>query len=239
MIKIIEISNLDKQEPLLDEAYNNILLKAFPNSDELDSLESIKYNLLKIKEENIQYSLYILAALLDNKVVGCLIGYYFTDSNSSLILYIATHSSFRRKGVSKALIDYFYVLQQENAIKRGKDSIDYVFIECENPLMLEEDKEGMIKRIEYWKHMGFSQLDFNYIQAPLEVKKSPIYFLNLFCCKINKNLGNTISREFIFTFLHDYQKYYLSIENPYENEYFINMQKHNNSKFYKINDKLN
>jgi len=233
-MEVIEIRVGDKSYERLEELYNEILLKAFPDGDELESLDNIRFYLNNAEKlRAIKCNYHILACIIGDKIVGGLIGDYYASCNSCLIEYIATDYNYRGMGVSKKMLEYFYSLQKKNAINNGKREIDYIFVECENPSKF-NDNVNMIKRIQYWNHLKYYKLDFKYIQAALDKEKQSIDFLNLFCYVNNRSLGNEVSRENIFKFLHDFQKYSLGIKNPSNHKDFIKMLEENTEKKFKI-----
>ena len=77
-MEVIEIRVGDKSYERLEELYNEILLKAFPDGDELESLDNIRFYLNNAEKlRAIKCNYHILACIIGDKIVGGLIGDYY------------------------------------------------------------------------------------------------------------------------------------------------------------------
>jgi hypothetical protein len=171
---LLQIANITKDRPellhLLDEAYNDIYLPAFPDAKERESLEKIRAA-VDGKFDKIQIVVNILGENLEDKenyvIKGLSIAYYYENQNVGLLAYNCIHPDHQEGGLGKLMVVSRIEALQECAKKNGKE-LAGVFIECNDPFKVSEDMDSMDpkKRVEVFKKWGARQVPIDYVQPP-------------------------------------------------------------------------
>jgi hypothetical protein len=172
---VLQIAHITKDRPdllhLLEEAYRDIYVPAFPDENERESLEKFK-KAVDGGFPGVQVVINILGERLedpDNYVVkGISVGYYYEKQNVGLLAYNAISPEHRESGLGKLMVQSRIESMQKMAQARGK-TLAGVFIECNDPLKVSPDMDSMdpSKRIQIFESWGARQIPIDYVQPPV------------------------------------------------------------------------
>lgn len=182
---VLQIARITKDRPdlfhLLEEAYEDIYVPAFPDKDERESLKTFQ-KAVNGKYENVEVVINILGENLedpDNYVVkGIGIAYYFEKQNVGLLAYNAIAPEHRERGMGKLMVQSRIASLKDIARKAGKE-LAGVFIECNDPAKVapEDDSMDPAKRVALFEKWGARRVPIDYVQPP--VSKHDDYSENL------------------------------------------------------------
>lgn len=218
----MEIVELSDDSEYLDKFYE-FYRTMFSNDDESESKENLqKY--LSLKNSNFYgENAYHLFCLEDGGyIAGFIIGDYYSDPNSGVIEFVAVKPEYRGKGFAKNLIGYFMTAIKKDA---GKD-LDGIYCEVDVKALRDYRNPDLTSLI-FWRNLGFSVVEINYIQPALDRSKKPVTDLVLMY-KDLKGDGLQVYR--LRTFIKSYMRYAMSIELPEEKEEFKLLEKHLNGR---------
>ncbi len=173
---VLQIANITKDTPqfmrILEEAYNDIYLPAFPIDEERESLDKFK-RALNGEFDKVKIVINILGENLedpDNYVLkGMSVGYYYESQNVGLLAYNAISPKHREKGLGKLMVDSRISSMQEMARDNGHAELGGVFIEVNDPFKVSPDMDSMdpTKRVTIFKEWGARQVPIDYTQPPV------------------------------------------------------------------------
>ena len=174
---MLQIANITKDRPelfhLLDEAYKNIYLPAFPDEKERETLEKF-HKAIDGGFEKIQIVVNILGENLEDPenyvIKGLSIAYYYENQNVGLLAYNAIDPEHQEAGLGKLMVLSRIEALQDVARQHGKE-LAGVFIECNDPCKVSEDMDSMDpkKRVAVFKKWGARQIPIDYVQPPTSV----------------------------------------------------------------------
>lgn len=178
---VLQIANITKERPelfhLLEQAYNEIYLPAFPDKKERDSLETFMKT-IDGKYPNVEIVVNILGENLedpDNYVIkGIGVAYYYKNQNVGLLAYNAIDPNHREAGLGKLLVDSRIESLKERAAAHG-NVLGGAFIECNDPtkVAIEDDVMDPSKRLAIFQKWGARVVPIDYIEPP--IRKDEVY----------------------------------------------------------------
>lgn len=162
---------------LLDRAYHDIYVPAFPDPDERESLEKFKRG---IREEipGVNIAVNILGENLNDKdkavIKGISVGYYYQNQNVGLLAYNAIAPEAREKGLGKIMVQSRINSLKNYAAAIGK-KIDGVFIEVNDPQKVAPENDSMnpADRVGIFTKWGARKVPIPYVQPPVD--KDSVY----------------------------------------------------------------
>lgn len=174
---VLQIATISREKPelfsLLEEAYENIYLPAFPMEAERESLEKFM-QAVNGELPGLGIVINILGENLDDAdpakriVKGISVAYYYEHHNVGLLAYNAIHPAHRDKGMGKLMVDARIEGLKTMAADRGK-ALDGVFIEVNDPTKVaaEDDSMDPRKRVAIFHDWGARHIPIDYVQPPL------------------------------------------------------------------------
>lgn len=178
---VLQIANVTKDRPelfhLLEEAYEDIYVPAFPDKKERDTLETFQ-KAISGNYPNIDIVVNILGENLEDPenyvIKGIGIAYYYKDQNVGLLAYNAIDPAHREAGLGKLMVESRIEGLKEVAQKYG-ETLGGAFIECNDPTKVakEDDVIDPAKRIRIFTKWGARQVPIDYIEPPLH--KDEVY----------------------------------------------------------------
>ncbi|MDE1151123.1 MAG: hypothetical protein PW788_01180 [Micavibrio sp.] len=173
---VLQIANITKETPqlmhLLEEAYNDIYLPAFPIDDERESLDKFK-RAINGDFDKVKVVINILGENLEDPknyvIKGMSVGYYYEGQNVGLLAYNAISPKHREKGLGKLMVDSRISSMQQMARDNGHAELGGVFIEVNDPFKVSPDMDSMdpSKRVTIFKEWGAKQVPIDYTQPPV------------------------------------------------------------------------
>lgn len=113
----------------------------------------------------------IICKDLDRIIAGCYIN-IFKDINICFIEFIFVDQSYREQGIANKILNY---LREHHS----------------NPIfMIEVEKDGNAQR--FWRHIGFKDLDYNYVQPPIVDGNKPFDGLKLMASGNVQNIDDVL-----------------------------------------------
>jgi ribosomal protein S18 acetylase RimI-like enzyme len=194
--------------------YSELYVKEFPIDDERMNLNQIFKQAKRFSEISTAEHFCVIATR-DEEIVGGILGDYFILSNSGFIEYIAVDSEERGKNIASNLIRTMTALMSEEAKKYNHETIDYCFLEVENPVALDDTelKQNASNRLGFWQKLSAKTLEMKYILPPLQEEKNTIYYLMLNVIIYSTKLQITsIPTETVLSFLRDYYQNVICID---------------------------
>jgi len=104
-----------------------------------------------------------------NHIVGGGVCEYYPKSNCGLYTYTATSPSWQRRGVGGLIVKHVLNAIALEAKKAGKNECDGIFLETNNPDLVNSEQDVMDPSLRHkvLQKLGFTILDFNYVQPAL------------------------------------------------------------------------
>lgn len=161
---------------LLDRAYHDIYVPAFPDPDERESLEKFKRG-IRGEIPGVDIAVNILGENLQDKnkavIKGISVGYYYRAQNVGLLAYNAIAPEAREKGLGKIMVQSRINSLKNHAAAQGK-KIDAVFIEVNDPQKVSAENDSMnpADRVAIFTKFGARKVPIPYVQPPID-KDSP------------------------------------------------------------------
>lgn len=173
---VLQIANITKDTPelfhLLEEAYNDIFVDAFPDEKARESLDKLM-RAAKGGFDKVDPVINILGENLEDPesyvIKGISIGYYYKRENVGLLAYNAIDPEHQECGLGKLMVESRIQSMQAFARAQGKE-LAGVFVECNDPLKVPASMDSMdpAKRIAIFEKWGARQIPIDYVQPPLE-----------------------------------------------------------------------
>ena len=175
---VLQIATISKDRPelfeLLERAYNDIYLPAFPIESERESLEKFM-QAVNGELPGIGIVINILGENLldaDKRVVkGISVAYLYEAHDTGLLAYNAIAPEHRERGMGKLMVDSRIKSLKQMAAEKGRQ-LKSVFIECNDPTKVapEDDSMDPSKRIALFESWGARQVPIDYVQPPLSAE---------------------------------------------------------------------
>lgn len=181
----------DPEDKLLQDVYYNVLVELFPKTDDLDSLENIKYYLKEFDGKTKYKPIYIVLALLkDEVVIGASVFGLFSNNSFCFVKgeYTGIIREERKHGAFDKLLQGRENILKREVAKLGFNSLDFILNELESPLKVSSRKRDVLKTIRLWRLKGFRKVDFNFVQLPLNNDKNSISYFDLYIKPLTEEL---------------------------------------------------
>lgn len=174
---VLQIATVSRDTPqhfdMLEKAYRDIYLPAFPIESERESLEKF-YKAMNGEMPGIGIAINILGENLDDPdpekrvLKGISIAYYYERHNVGLLAYNAIDPKHRDKGMGKLMVDSRIESLKAMAAAKGK-TLDGVFIEVNDPTKVAAEHDSMdpSKRVAIFEDWGARKIPVDYVQPPL------------------------------------------------------------------------
>jgi hypothetical protein len=174
---VLQIANITKDRPdllhLLEEAYEDIYVPAFPDAKERESLEKFK-KAINGGYDKVQIVVNVLGEHLEDPenyvIKGMSVAYYYEQQNVGLLAYNAISPEHREAGLGKLMVQSRIESLQQIARGQGKE-LAGVFIECNDPFKVTPAMDSMdpAKRIKVFEKWGARKVPIDYVQPPVTV----------------------------------------------------------------------
>ena len=177
LLKLHAISNVIEREKLLREFYDSYLNIFFPHPDQLDSLPTLLDALGEKDAVRVD-------VLYDHgKMVGGIVYGYYQKSGCGLIDYFCVANASRGRGFGKLLVRAAEREIHEIALRLGRPFANAIFMETNMPHGPEHGEDfSAADRFKTFERLGYQQVDYAFVQPPLEDEKQPSDTLHLTVC---------------------------------------------------------
>jgi GNAT superfamily N-acetyltransferase len=211
----------DVNEPLLlEQAYNEVLIPAFPSTDEREPLESLKAR-LENKPPPPQPKTHVLLwggdwqQANEPRVNGVLIYEVYRRSNLGLITYMAVREELRGLGIGREIFR-----QAQRRFNRDQPG-SCLLAEVHNPNMViaEADTMNPMERLHFFGSLGGKLIPFQYVQPPLSHQGKKVSSFLLLAFPRREKLLNAKK---LILFLEEFYEA-LFIDKPWKNSDFKDM----------------
>lgn len=226
----LEIANVTKDRPelfeLLDKAYHDIYMPAFPNPDSRESLEKFK-RAIHGGIPKVQIAVNILGENLadpEKRVIkGISIAYYYEPQNVGMLAYNAIAPEHREAGLGKLMVQSRIDSLKKLAAATGR-TLAGVFIDVNDPAKVssEEDSLDPSKRIAIFGKWGAHLIPIDYVQPPLSVDGYYCDTMRLMNYPVD---GKYADRKTVESFLRALYREFRSDKKPEDDYYFMRMKK--------------
>lgn len=172
-VRRLNLKENPAQLALLEQAYDEIYLPAFPVAEERDTLDHLKECLMCDDNSSREYVFVAAGNNLDNPeqaTVNALgIGIYYKKAQSGLMAYNAVRKGVR--GLGRVMVDE-RIKAFDQVAKRDNTTLRGIFLEVNNPgkITAQEDVIDPHKRIDIFKSWGAEIVPIDYTQPPLDPK---------------------------------------------------------------------
>lgn len=210
---------------LLEKAYHDIYVPAFPDPDEREDLEKFR-KVLEGGIKGVGIAINILGENLDDPqkavIKGVSVGYYYEHQNVGLLAYNAIAPEHREKGLGKILVQSRIDSLKELAAAQGK-KLAGVFIEINDPQKVSPENDSMppAVREQIFTNWGAKHIPVDYAQPPLT--KDGVYcdYLKLMNYPVD---GHYANKSAIEGFLRGIYREFRSPIMPEQDAHFRHMQ---------------
>ena len=155
---------------LLKEAYEQVLVPAFPIQGQLDSLETLS-DALKGRDPAIRTIINVMGEHLDDParriVKGVAVAHYYRRHNVGLLAYNAVDPRHREKGLGKVLVDSRIQALKAEAKRHGR-TLGGAFIDVNDPdkVAAETDAIDPRTRVAIFEKLGARRTGIDYFEPP-------------------------------------------------------------------------
>lgn len=160
----------------------------------------------------------ILIAVSDEEIMGGAIVEYYADAQCFLLTYILVDSKFRKKGVSRLLMDQGI----KKLVDLKRDKAKAVFFESNIPWKTDRDSFDPWQRYLAFSKLGAKWIDINYTQPPLGKAKKKVHNLHFFIFPALTGIVGKLSKSVLTSFMSNFYCE-LGIENPLKDPDFQSM----------------
>lgn len=203
--ELIDI-DIDKKNDKILKSFYKSYKKAFPDDNERENLDNICYYLSK--KDNTKNKYHLLVMKDKNNILAGAIFDYLSDVASGVIEYIFVVQKYKRKHLGYNLFKSIVVILDKDA-KNDNKILEWIFCEIDDPLTRDCNDRDYIN---FWKKLGFKQLEVKYIQPILESNKQTVDKLHIIAkpCKRNDEI---IDKNIYKKFLYNYFGFCFSLDN--------------------------
>lgn len=149
-------------------------------ADELEDM-GIWVDKLTTPSDRDKYKLHIIVILQDEDILGAAAVEFYPKSGCALLTYIVTNPKHRSQGLSKVLVENALQVVNEEAKNHDQLFCKALFMETNDDQKIIPEKDVMDPKIrqKIFKKIGFSFLEFPYVQPPLGEDKGSCHDLLL------------------------------------------------------------
>ncbi len=219
---VLQIARITQDRPdlfhLLEEAYEDIYVPAFPDKNEREGLDKIQ-KAIAGKYDKLQIVVNILGENLDDQenyvIKGISVAYYFEQQNVGLLAYNAIDPQHREAGLGKLMVDSRIEALKDIAKASGRQ-LGGVFIECNDPMKVAPEHDSMdpAKRVKLFEKWGARQIPIDYVQPP--VSKHDDYSENLLLLNYpvdGKYADKKVVEDYLRAVYRDFRTDFVQLEN--------------------------
>lgn len=170
-----QLANVTKDRPdlfpLLEKAYYEIYLPAFPDLNEQETLEKF-HDLMNGALPEVGIIINLVGTNLDDPkkavVAGIGIANYYRNGGTGLLAYNAVHPDHKGGGIGNLLVRSRIEALKTMAQADGK-KLTAVFLEANNPVTARDKQDSMDpqERLKLFKKWGAQIVPVDYVQPPL------------------------------------------------------------------------
>jgi GNAT superfamily N-acetyltransferase len=210
------------------KAFYQLYKGEFPDRNERESLQNMAHCLRhrNRSQRAHQNNYHILVAYLDGTIVGGSIFNYFARPNAGVIEFLFVNPKFRGQNLGRRILQRTEVIIKADALQIGVQ-LRAILAEMNDPFYTPAVPDNMdpFERTVVWGKWGFSRLDFQYIQPPLDPSKSAVRGLCLIGKITNSRLGDSLPSSWVGKVIHDYMRWAMRIQRPQATVEFAKMTK--------------
>jgi GNAT superfamily N-acetyltransferase len=202
---------------ILERFYNDIYVAEFPIRDERESLQNMR-NYLRLKASGWygKNNYHILIGLSDGNPVAAAFVDYLEEPNSAVVEFLVVSHELRGTGCGRRLLDETEKLVARDAELLGKDGLDCIAAEMNDPFKQSKDNMDPFIRAAIWDGWGYRRLDFPYIQPALSKDKVRVDDLLLIAKPCRPKFKDALPAGKVAAILRGYMRWAMRIEQPEE-----------------------
>lgn len=157
--------------PLLERAYDEIYLPAFPDPNEQETLEKF-HEILRNDRPHARIVIQLAGTNLDSPkkadVAGLGIAYYYRKSATGLLAYNAVHPEHKGRSIGGLLVKSRTEGLQKQA-KADRRQLRAIFLEVNNPSIADDRHDSMDPeaRLALFRKWGAREIPIDYVQPPI------------------------------------------------------------------------
>ena len=200
---------------LLEQFYNDVYVAEFPSRDERESLQNMR-NYLRLKATGWygRNNYHILMGLDDgNPVAGAFVD-YLDEPNSAAIEFLVVSHELRGTGCGRRLLDETEKLLTNDATALGKNGLDCLVAEMNDPFKQAKDSMDPFIRAAIWDGWGYRRLDFPYVQPALSKGQARVDDLLLIAKPCRSAREGGLAAGQVKAILAGYMRWAMRVERP-------------------------
>jgi hypothetical protein len=213
---------------LLRRFYDDCLVPAFPDPDELDSLDAIEECLQRNQDGDFGANDYhvIVASEGDEAAAGVIFD-YLAVPNAGVIEFVVVNPGHRRSGLAAQLLRLTETKAAADA-HRGGQQLAWVAAELDDPFRTPAAQSGMdpFARASVWHRWGYRLLDFPYTQPALSSEQSPVDTLLMVAKTLAADFATGVPTAAVVSLLREYLRWAFRIPEPDTDPTFQVMQRY-------------
>ena len=182
------------RELYLQRFYDECMLTNFPDKDELDPIEVWVEMFTPEYDTTVMHIIVVLTE--DDRFAAGVVAEYYPKSQCGLLSYLLVQPEFR--GPALGLVGKITPASSHivdlSAQLRGVPHLKHYFCETNNPLGVLEINDNMPprRRVVLFHRLGFSLVNFPYVQYPLADDQSSVDFLLLMVYQRDPSAPQTV-----------------------------------------------
>ncbi len=203
---------------ILERFYRDIYVPEFPSRDERESLENMaSYLRLKANGWYGRNNYHIVLGFQggDAPVAGSFAD-YLDEPNSGVIEFLVVTPALRGAGFGRQLLGETEKRLASDALLLGKDGLDVIVAEMNDPYKQNKDSMDAFLRAAIWDQWGYGLLDFPYIQPALSADKARVDGLLLIAKPCRSDFRRALPTAKLKAILRGYMRWAMRIEAPDE-----------------------
>ncbi|MBD3315451.1 MAG: hypothetical protein GF344_06660 [Chitinivibrionales bacterium] len=169
---------------LIEHIHEKILLRMFPDVNDIDSPEAIRSYLQSYSSLRGDTCKYVVLAIIgdDGVCLGVSIFGLFSCKECTFLKgeYTAIVPEVRGNGAFEKLMYQRNTFVQNLCSAEGVEPPGFAINELVSPSADREDHEGCRRILRMWRIHGYREIDMPFVQLPLRPELEPIYHFRLF-----------------------------------------------------------
>jgi GNAT superfamily N-acetyltransferase len=201
----------------LERFYEEVYVPEFPSRDERESLDNMKsYLRLKGNGWYGKNNYHVVLGFADGTAVAGSFADYLDEPNSGVIEFLVVSPTMRGSGFGRRLLDATESRLAADARALGKDALDVVVAEMNDPYKQSKDSLDPFVRASIWAKWGYGLLDFPYIQPALSADKDRVDGLLLIAKPGRSAFEQALPTVKLKAILRGYMRWAMRIDAPAE-----------------------
>jgi GNAT superfamily N-acetyltransferase len=212
---------------ILERFYGDIYVAEFPIRDERESLQNMR-NYLRLKATGWygRNNYHILMGFADgNPVAGAFVD-YLDDPNAGVLEFLVVSHELRGTGCGRRLLDETEKLLASDAVALGRNGLDCLVAEMNDPFKQSKDSMDPFIRAAIWDGWGYRRLDFPYVQPALSKDKGRVDDLLLIAKPCRSEFEAGLPAGKVKIILAGYMRWAMRIERPEATPEYKYMARH-------------